>query len=315
MSCNKTVNVNVVKANAYITKEQGTAYYKSNDCFMFGVYTKDDWVRGVKLKVDVYTGSSYKTFIIDKGSGLALLDADKIGIGSHKVVVNVYDPNVNAKTLITTITCKKAPTKVYAPKVCNFYKANKYFKVTVKNSLTDKIVKGLKLKLTVYTGKKHKNYYVKTNGKGVAKLSTKYLKKGTHKVLIKSANSKYSVNKTSYIIIKKKHIKSTYIKIKKLIKLNDYPYSKSISGGDYIYASYDPHYSPQIDCARGTGIAICGDGREPNCHVLVKAKIYFKNNKGKVITKTYKSYYDNEILEIAPKGYTPYKARVYYYHT
>lgn len=102
----------------------------------------------------------------------------------------------------------------------------------------------------------------------------------------------------------------------KLIKPNSWniPYKK-IGGNDCIYSTYDPYFSPQNDCSRGTHIDLCGvDSMEPYSHLLVKAKIYFKNKKGKIITKTCKSD-GYGILKIAPKGYIPYKAKVYYYHT
>ena len=66
---------------------------------------------------------------------------------------------------------------------------------------TKKYVKGLKLKLKIYTGKKYKAYYIKTNNYGLAKFNTKNLKKGYHKVAIISANGKFIVSKNSSIKI------------------------------------------------------------------------------------------------------------------
>ena len=59
-----------------------------------------------------------------------------------------------------------------------------------------------KLKIKVYTGKKYKIYKLKTNKKGVAKLNTKKLKRGSHKVVITSGNSNYKVSAKSTIKIK-----------------------------------------------------------------------------------------------------------------
>ena len=75
------------------------------------------------------------------------------------------------------------------------------FKVTVKNTKTKKIIKGVKVAIKVYTGKKYKTYTVKTNSKGIAQLNVKSLKVGTHKVVVTSGN-KYCTAKTATSSIK-----------------------------------------------------------------------------------------------------------------
>lgn len=104
----------------------------------------------------------------------------------------------------TTIKAKisKAKTIVKAPKVTAKYKKSKYFKVSVKNKASKKAAKKVKLKVKVYTGKKYKIYTIKTNKKGIAKLNTKKLKRGTHKVKITSKNKNYKISKKSTIKIK-----------------------------------------------------------------------------------------------------------------
>jgi hypothetical protein len=102
-----------------------------------------------------------------------------------------------------TYTVIKIPTKVSAPKVTFKHKKSKYFKVTIKSKLDKKGVKGIKIKVKVYTGKKSKTYTLKTNGKGLAKLNTKKLKVGKHKVKISSTDDTYTVSGKSVIKIKK----------------------------------------------------------------------------------------------------------------
>ena len=74
-------------------------------------------------------------------------------------------------------------------------------KVTVKAN--KKAVKKVAVKVKVFTGKKSKTYNIKTNNKGVAKLNTKKLKVGKHKVVISSGNSNYKISAKSKITIKK----------------------------------------------------------------------------------------------------------------
>ena len=78
--------------------------------------------------------------------------------------------------------------------------AKSYFKVTVKNKKTKKVIKGVKVKIKVYTGKKSKTYTVKTNSKGIAKLLTKKLKVGKHKVVVSSANKYVTAKKAKSTI-------------------------------------------------------------------------------------------------------------------
>ena len=92
----------------------------------------------------------------------------------------------------TSIKIDKARTIVKAPQVTNKFKKSKYFKVTIKNK-----------KIKVFSGKKFKTYTVKTNKKGIAKINTKNLKTGKHKVVISSGNKNYSISKKSLIKIKK----------------------------------------------------------------------------------------------------------------
>lgn len=158
---------------------------------------------GVKLKLLVYTGKKYKTYYITTGTnGIAKLSASKLAIGTHKVIVSSNESTsyMTATKKTSYVVIKKATTTVSAKKVTNKYKAKKYFKITIKNKATGKLVSGLKLKIKVFTGKKFKTYTVKTNSKGVASLSTRYIKRGTHKVVISSANCKYTVKKFGYLI-------------------------------------------------------------------------------------------------------------------
>ncbi|WP_407391940.1 hypothetical protein [Methanobrevibacter sp.] len=98
---------------------------------------------------------------------------------------------------------KKIKTTVKAKKVNNKFKKSKYFKVSVKNKVTKKAISNVKVKIKVYTGKKYKTFTVKTNKKGIAKLNTKSLKIGKHKVAISSGNKNIKISAKSVIKIKK----------------------------------------------------------------------------------------------------------------
>ena len=99
----------------------------------------------------------------------------------------------------TTIKISQAKTIISAPKITSKYKKTKYFKVVIKHKSTKKPVKKTYVKIKI----DKKTYKVKTNSKGIAKLNTKKLKIGKHKVIITSGNSNYKMSGKSTIIIKR----------------------------------------------------------------------------------------------------------------
>lgn len=129
------------------------------------------------LKVKV--NKSYKTFYATSGSnGVANFNIASLPVGTYTVVtISSANSNIISASVKSKILISKATTTIKAPKVTNRYKKSKYFKVTIKNKNTGKVISGLKIKIKVFTGKKYKTYTVKTNSKGIASLNTKSLKK------------------------------------------------------------------------------------------------------------------------------------------
>ncbi len=168
---------------------------------------------GKSFSADVYEGEA---IIIAKTPSKVGKYKATLSYSGHTFVFGSDGYKFNPSSSTFTLNVKNPNTSVSAPKVTAYYKANKYFKVNVKNN--GKAVKNLKLNLKVYTGSKYKNYVIKTNKNGVAKISTKKFKVGSHNVKITSKNSKYKVSKTSKIIIKKKST-SKYIIITTTAKM------------------------------------------------------------------------------------------------
>ena len=160
-----------------------------------------------KLNVKIYVSKNryYNYDGVTQADGYIRLSLNTLKPGSYKVEVTGKDKkNFDAKKVTSKIVIKKAPAKLSPKKLTAKKGAKKYFKVTVKNKKTKKVIKGVKVKIKVYTGKKAKTYTAKTNSKGIAKISTKKLKVGKHKVVVTSGDK--------YVTAKK--AKST-IKIKK----------------------------------------------------------------------------------------------------
>ncbi|MCQ2978132.1 MAG: hypothetical protein MJ232_08980, partial [archaeon] len=202
---NNSFTFKVLKSSAIISANAISSYYNSGSYFKIKLVDNNTnkVLSGVKLKILIYTGDNYKTvYLTTDSNGMAQLKVNGLSVGSHKVYITSVDSYVSTTKLKSTIKISAIPTKVSAPSISAKYKSSKYLKIKVVNSKNLKLISNLKLKLRIYTGKKYKTVYVKTNSKGIASYKVKYLARGNHKFLIRSANSHYSVKLTSYIKIK-----------------------------------------------------------------------------------------------------------------
>ncbi len=204
-----TKYISVKKATAKIIAPKVTAYYKQGKYFTIKlVNTKKSNapIYAAKLNVRVYISTyKYYNYYGQTGADGKLKLLIDLNPKTYKVEVRSADSkNFTASKVMSKIVVVKAPTKLYPAKLTAKKGTNAYFKVTVKNTKTTKVIPGVKVKIKVYTGKTYKTYTVKTNSKGIAQLNVKSLKVGTHKAIVSSAN-KYCVAKsaTNYIKITK----------------------------------------------------------------------------------------------------------------
>ena len=203
-----TVLDNALKAYPYLVykiKKSFTTSYKSRKLFtgkvIYGFNNKTwSYFDGI-----CYIEKGKKEYWEDFGAKIKI-DFSKYAVGKYKAIFCV-GPDGSEDFVwrdiyaVATIKITKAKTIVKAPKVSARFKKSKYFKVTVKNKDTKKAMSKVKVKIKVYTGKKHKTYTVKTNKKGMGKLNTKKLKRGKHKVVISSGNKNCIISKKSKITI------------------------------------------------------------------------------------------------------------------
>lgn len=190
-----TKTVSVKKATTTITAPKVTGYYKSGKSLIITLKnskTKKP-IYAAKLNIKVFISSNrYYNYNGQTGlDGKLRISLDTFKPGTYKVVVSKGESkNFTASQKSTSFVVKKAPVKLSPAKLTAKKGASKYFKVTVKNTKTKKVVSsGVKIKIKVYTGKTSKTYTVKTNAKGIAQLNVKSLKVGTHKVVVSSGIS------------------------------------------------------------------------------------------------------------------------------
>ena len=172
-------------------------------------------VANVKLILKVYSGKKYKKITAATDSnGIAKYYASNLGIGSHKVTINVKDSKkFSSKMKYSSIKISMAKLKISAPKITAYYKESKKYNIAIKNRESKKPMKNIKVMIKVFTGKKYKKYSLKTDKKGIVGFNMKSLSKGKHNVVINiKSNSKVksAVLKT-YI---KTIVRSNIIKLK-----------------------------------------------------------------------------------------------------
>lgn len=155
----------------------------------------------LKVKIKVSGSKSSKTYYVTtdkKGRANLVLDT-RFAVGTYTMEISSSDSKYVFTAVKKTIKVTKAKTTIKAPKITAKVKSSKYFRATVKDKTTKKVVKNVKVKIKV--GKK--TFIVKTNSKGVAQLNTKSLSVGSYKVVISSGNSNYEMSAKSTILIKR----------------------------------------------------------------------------------------------------------------
>lgn len=178
-------------------------------------------VKECDVTLKVFTGKKYKIYTIrTKNNGIAKFSASGLNVGSHKIEITTDYGECKVKKTTTSATITKSKTIVKAPKVTNKYKKSEYFKITVKNKATKKPFKNTYIKVKI----DKKTHKIKTNSKGIAKINTKNLKIGKHKVTITSANLKnYQMSAKSTITIKKITVTKKAVTKKTVNKLKELP--------------------------------------------------------------------------------------------
>lgn len=191
----------IEKLDAKVTASKVSMYYGATKYITIKVVdSKGNPIKNTKFTVTINKKNYQAT---SNANGVATVKVPVLNVGSYTVTIKSENPYCNNIAAIkTTVKVNKAKTSVKAPKKTFKYKKSKKFTITVKSKVAKKAVSKVKIKVKVYTGKKYKVYKLKTNKKGVAKLNTKKLKKGKHKMVISSLNKNYQIRKKSLIRIK-----------------------------------------------------------------------------------------------------------------
>lgn len=272
-------------------------YYGDKDKkFNVKVYDDD---KKPERDVEVSFGKLFNKYTkkYTNGKGIVSFSVNyKVGIHDVETLIESDDGDSYWQAYNVVKVKSTIPTK----ELVKFSTSKKKFKIKFLDSkgkkLKNKVVK-IKIK-----GKIHK---VKTNGKGIAKIKSKF-KIGKHKITAINPVTGEK-RKISVVVLKKGTHKVN-------IRIDDptvYFPTKKLKNGDYLDTVYETkhrQYSP------GVYVELSSGGLEKAKHTkLKKAKFYFKNKKtGKIITKVSKKVKYDTIKVKPKKGYSPYKATVWY---
>ena len=208
---NFSFGINGISTNFEL--KQTSAYYK--DTQLVFKLTNMNTKKGLaNEQIDVRFSNGKTATLKTNSKGIATYDVP-FNPGTYSVTAKTHSKYIysNSVTLKNFIIGKTylAFTPV---KLSTSYGSGKCFTVKVKNMYTKHPMKGVKLKLKVYTGKSYKAYSVTTDSKGVARFDVSKLSIGTHKVTINNANKNMGgFEKTSSITLTKAKLSITAPKI------------------------------------------------------------------------------------------------------
>ena len=200
-----TKYITVKKSTGKFSAPKVTTYYKQGKYFtvkLVNTKKSNKPIYGANVTIKVYISKTqyYNYNGLTGADGKLQLRID-LNPGTYKVeVCRGETKNYTAKKITSKIVVKKTTAKITPTKLTAKKGESKKFKVKVINKKNKKAVIGVKVKVKVYTGKTYKTYKIKTNSKGIAKLNTKSLKVGSHKVVITSADKYCSASKAKSTI-------------------------------------------------------------------------------------------------------------------
>ena len=220
-------------------------------------------------------------------------------VGEYEVETSIQSED--GKSSWTAYNTVKIKSTIPVAELVKYSTSKKKFKIrfldTKGHALNNTVIK---LKIN---GKKYK---IRTNAHGIVKIKSIRFKVGKTKITAYNPASG-EIRKIPVVVLKR-----GIHKVK--VRIDDstiYHPSKKLKNGDRIYTVYSSEYKQYNP---GVYIESSAGGREYPKHTkLIKAKIFFKNKRtGQVITKVSSKVRYHTIKVNMIRGYSPYKATVWY---
>ena len=194
-------SIKVVKAPTKVDVKKLKTTFRSGKVYQFHVINSktNKRVSNAKVTLKIYTGKKYVKYTLKADeNGFIKLDTSGLAVGKHTVKISAGDKNIKlSKT--SSIKIKKAKAKFKSPKKV---KRPKKIKITAQNKETGRAIKNTKLNLRITSNYDYKVMKVKTNSKGVFKISTKKLSRGKHNIRVTLKNKNYNIKKNLKVRIR-----------------------------------------------------------------------------------------------------------------
>ena len=163
--------VTVLKTTGKLSAPKFTTYYGSGKVYTIKLNNakNNHPMYGANLNVKIFISSNryYNYNVTTDGSGTVNFKLN-YKPGTYRVVVTNMDKGFTAKSVTGQFTLVKHPLK-YSLNSLTIKRGN-VLKVKAISTKTNKALAGVKVKITIYTGKKYETYTVKTDSKGIASL-------------------------------------------------------------------------------------------------------------------------------------------------
>ncbi|WP_405305781.1 hypothetical protein [Methanobrevibacter sp.] len=190
----KLNNIKIKNAPAEIILKKLSTSFRAKKYFLVKVVNSKTkrGIGGVKLLAKVYSKGKVKKIRFNTDlKGIAKFNTAGLDVGLHKIKIREISKGVTAKAKTSKIKVKKAHTTFLDEVGAIYIKEGGDYYITVFNKNTEKPIKGAKLTVKIYDGKKVYKYVVKT-GKYDAHIDLSHLGLGTYKVVVKfDGNSRY----------------------------------------------------------------------------------------------------------------------------
>ena len=190
--CYDTPVINVIKAPADLTiaKKVTVKYGKIIKFYVKNTKT-NKFISNAKLILKVYSGKKYETYKLtaDK-NGLVQFDTSKLSTGTYKVKITSQNSNIKLSKKQVSFKIKKASAKVSSSKKV---KKPSKIKIYIKNKVSNKAIAKTKFTVKVQSKNQDRTFILKTNSKGLLKIPTKNLMRGSYKITISLNSEIYKI--------------------------------------------------------------------------------------------------------------------------
>jgi hypothetical protein len=247
-------------------------------------------------------------------NGTSKINVSGLVAGTYQMTVSNNDTsNVNEKSINSSITIVAKPAKMKATFASPvYYNSGALATVKITDKTTGKVIPGAIVLVQVFTGSKSTAYLYQANDKGVVTINYAPMAIGKHKIVISSADSRYSASSiTKTITVKKASAKITaakvtgYYKSGKVftIKLTNTKNKKAIYGAKLnikIFISSNRYYNYNGQTGLDGKLKISLDSFKPGTYKVVVSKGESKNFTAKQVSSQF-------VLKKAPVKFTPKK--------